>query len=192
MALLINETKVFYHIPRTGGNYVRSVIRAIGVNTREVHHPHSNIVDNIQLSGLESFTVIRHPMDWYKSWYRYREMRNWPDNHKVGMHKPGDSFVDFVNKMLMAYPSGYFTSKVFANVPFVSHVLRTDQLTDQLRILIESWGYSWPDHIPKENSSNKNISTWLPNELEKKLIGLEKRVINYIADLPSRKTSDKK
>lgn len=58
MALKIGNKALFYHIPKTAGNWVRSIIEKEGIYTEEIGHKHSNYdrVDlnkDVQLSGRE-------------------------------------------------------------------------------------------------------------------------------------------
>jgi hypothetical protein len=56
MALKIEDKAVFYHIPKTAGNWVRSVIDKERMRTEEIGHKHSNydrvdINKSVQMSG---------------------------------------------------------------------------------------------------------------------------------------------
>ena len=178
MALKFDDNKIFYHIPKTGGNYVRKVI-GTGL---EVGHNHATPLDHPELVSLQSFTVVRNPMDWYRSYYRYRIKKGWKKNHFIDKHTQASSFAEFIEKMLTAYPCGYVTSQYLTRVPFVDHVLRTETLTDDLKKLFKIWEIPFND-VPPTNVTSKDIDTSLPPQLEARLLNSERRIINYLKNI---------
>lgn len=62
---------VFFHLPRTGGTWVREAIRLQGHKTFEIGDPHGWHSATIPLPrNTYSFTMLRDPFDWLVSWYR--------------------------------------------------------------------------------------------------------------------------
>lgn len=90
MALLIENKCLFFHIPKTGGNSLRSYL---AVNTtfqlKEISHKHATpdffygqrsamrIKHIRNLLGQETIklVLIRNPFEWYESWYKYQISR---------------------------------------------------------------------------------------------------------------------
>jgi hypothetical protein len=71
---LIDGTR-FYHIPRTGGTWIQSVLRQLDV----IEHGHKRWKKHITPVEYKpnAFCVARDPDDWIGSWYRYQCRRGW-------------------------------------------------------------------------------------------------------------------
>ena len=77
MALLIEDKLLFIRIPKTGGVWIKSVIKMLGLKTREVGHAHwhasvSTEIYNLMCGGMPAFTIVRHPLTWYQSYWAYK------------------------------------------------------------------------------------------------------------------------
>lgn len=93
MALILKGGAIFLHIPKTGGNWVTSVLGQCGLVEGLLGHKHANAsrllspfsargnplsaalrVGRIQ-AALQSrpfmFCFVRHPLAWYESWFKY-------------------------------------------------------------------------------------------------------------------------
>jgi hypothetical protein len=107
MALLLKNGAVFLHIPKTGGTWVRHVLKELDMIKGRMGHSHSDyerafwhdklhhdvkvvryIVGRaIRYSraqvkmepGCFKFCFVREPLSWYESWWRYMQSTNWPD-----------------------------------------------------------------------------------------------------------------
>jgi hypothetical protein len=68
---LVADSFVFFHCPRTGGNWVREVVRRMGFECSELGGVHS-WPDQVssEIGERYSFTLHREPLDWLRSWYR--------------------------------------------------------------------------------------------------------------------------
>jgi hypothetical protein len=74
--MLVTDSFVFVHIPKTGGSFVDSVIRDhLPVIEHDVgkHTPYGDLP--ARWHHLPGFYVVRNPWDWYVSWYHYRGQR---------------------------------------------------------------------------------------------------------------------
>lgn len=176
------DNKVFYHIPKTGGNYTRRVIGKT-VKAFEVGHSHSGPLDNPELFGLESFTNVRHPLEWYRSYYRHRESGQWPRNHDAGHHCRGDTFEEYIERMIWAYPQGYVTCRYMTTIPHVTHIIKTHNLTFNLKNLFISWGYEFPDYLSPVGATPRNIDTSLSKSVEDKILDIEHEIISYLNEI---------
>ena len=91
MALLLKGGGVFLHVPKTGGNWVTTVLKEAGLVQRDFgYHKHLDWHRTAECSGLQpfwkrflpscfwsdmraayTFCFVRHPLSWYESWWRY-------------------------------------------------------------------------------------------------------------------------
>jgi hypothetical protein len=101
MALLLKGGGVFLHVPRTGGNWVTTVLKEAGLVQRDIgYHKHLDWHRTADCRQLQSFGTrllprcfwrafgadftfcfVRHPLSWYESWWRYMSQSkvNWKD-----------------------------------------------------------------------------------------------------------------
>ncbi len=183
MALKFDDY-LFYHIPKTGGGYVRQVLYVVAKEFKEIGHTHNTPLEIENYEKIPSFTIVRHPLAWYKSYYRYRVKKNWRKGHFIDKHVKADNFEDFMKNMLYAYPCGYVTSRYLSVVPFISNILRTETLTEDLRQLLAKWGYkfpltkTWPER--KEKIGDRKINTSISPETMSKLLKAESRIISHL------------
>jgi hypothetical protein len=103
MALLLKNGSIFLHIPKTGGNWVRHILKKSNLIHSEIGHKHadmtrtiytsfcskpSSLIDSIRRkpilpkfpdNSVFLFTFVRHPISWYESWFRYQSQatKNW-------------------------------------------------------------------------------------------------------------------
>jgi len=103
--------------------------------------------------------------------------KGWYANHYIDKHCFSDTFEGFVENILRIYPFGFVTTLYLSVIPFVDHVLRTENLTQGLRRLFHQWGYKFPEEITPTNVTSKSIDTSLSLELRKKLLRTESRII---------------
>lgn len=120
MALhLVKANALFLHIPKTGGSWVEDVLTHLGIETQGVRtlpgatlrHP---LVCQIEQRFDFSFAFVRHPVTWYKSWWKYQTPQWLP--HEPGNWHPQrvldrcghDDFAQFIRQVLEREP-GYLT-----------------------------------------------------------------------------------
>jgi hypothetical protein len=173
MALNFNGNYKFFHVPKTGGNYVRAVILNTDGVCAEGKHPHAgplafggrNVFDH-------SFCCVRDPYTWYQSFYRYRVQNGWKTDHPLDINCRGENFEEFIANVLKIWngnPNGFVTALYLKFIPFVKYVLRMENLTTELQQLWHKWDLHWPENVPIQNTTSKKISTRLPQELAHKL-----------------------
>lgn len=123
MSDVLPNNVFFLHIPKTGGNWVRRVIERSGVKKIQTNKISKHATYDL-LSGVHGrpepsrgplikyFCVVRHPILWYQSWYRYqhdRSWRNWGEEGNllhwhcltgINMKKQNDfnEFMTFINQ----------------------------------------------------------------------------------------------
>lgn len=118
------NTGLFVHIPRTGGQWIEEVFRhyrlkrekevALVPGVRMQHAASWQVTEPFDYS----FTIVRQPMSWYESWWRYQsQKKHWREYGFKGWHpqmplnlagKTGQSFQAFLEKCERHAP-GYVT-----------------------------------------------------------------------------------
>lgn len=100
MALVLKGGAIFLHIPKTGGNWVTTVLKECGLVKGSIGHKHADI-DRVLFPSENSghkllkylikrkllyprdkpfmFCFVRHPVKWYESWFKYMSQpsRQW-------------------------------------------------------------------------------------------------------------------
>lgn len=159
---------------------MRAVFKEIGIKTSETGHNHCTPLEVINHNIYLSFTIIRHPLGWYESYYRYRMSTGWRKDHFIDQHCTSGTFEEFVNGMLRAYPCGFVTARYLSVIPFVNYFLKTEKLEESLSSLFAEWGYKFPNHIPPANVTPKSIDTSISPELKERLLRAEGRIIRHL------------
>lgn len=176
-------TDYFFHIPRTGGNYTIRIINTLrrgGVPIFKKHrgHAHASPINMAAGTGgiQRSFTIVRPPLDWYKSFYRFRIVKhyvgkNMAPGHPLDKHiwagryrEDGHiyDFEHFVSAVQAEYPDGYVASLYKRFVGHVDMVLSTDNVSRELADLMVYWGYDRPDMIKgKKNNTTDIEGNWV-------------------------------
>jgi len=105
-AKIKNYNVTFVHVPKTGGCWAEIAMRNAGLGLKRLGHEHGNLDwllhEEITLDGLvpfrlakkwvrarhrlkfpvvpaKRFCVVRHPLKWYESFWRYKMDLNWED-----------------------------------------------------------------------------------------------------------------
>jgi len=76
--MIITRHFVFVHMPKTGGSFVRSILRqhapaSWGMAEFHDHRPASEVPE--ESAHLPRFGVIRNPFPWYVSWVSYHKVQ---------------------------------------------------------------------------------------------------------------------
>ena len=112
MAVILPHS-VFFHFPKTGGYFVRKVIQASGVPYRD-DDPRDlsfHAIDpgklKMDVDGRAKFLIMRHPMEWYTSYWNHRIQRGWEGELHVGWNaidiyqaKGANDFPGFLEQVL--------------------------------------------------------------------------------------------
>ncbi len=67
---LVGKRFAFFHMPRTGGTWVRHALRIADPSANEIGAPHCMPGDVLETPGKVRFTVFREPLAWLASWQR--------------------------------------------------------------------------------------------------------------------------
>lgn len=111
--------RVFLHVPKTGGTFVRQAIVALDLPVCltgppwDGHQDYAAACEQFGVEGVEYFTVVRHPVAWYRSFWRERMRSGWGGNWPIG-HPPfvADRFDEFVRNVCRDCPG--FLSELYA------------------------------------------------------------------------------
>jgi len=106
MATLLKGGALFLHIPKTGGSWVRHILRRQGLVKMEWPHPHPDFdrVINLpryyplyfvkqslkhrslrlhhEVKQSYKFCFVRHPHSWYESYWRFMRGLDWKHFHE--------------------------------------------------------------------------------------------------------------
>jgi len=141
---------IVYHIPKTGGTWVKKAMKAAGLRyrpTRNVSKSHPwnlkkahatpDIVVPRAREGRFAFTFVRRPAGWYRSYWCFRMRKGARRDEKFpadGLWS--DSFDQFVSNVLDTFPGGFVTalyqSYVGESGQDLDFVGRQERLADDL------------------------------------------------------------
>jgi hypothetical protein len=125
MPLVIpDHRRVFLHVPKTGGTWVREVFNRIGVYTEERGHQHDNYEQSKELRRrFLRFTVLRNPWDWYASYWAHRCKEQWTPIWLIIDNACWSySFPNFLS-MVTTYHPGFLTKLYDSYAPELDELL---------------------------------------------------------------------
>jgi len=139
MPTFITPRMVFIHVPKTGGTWLTHAVSAAGVAVAAPDpeggrsyspHGHADLRDT-GVTGRVSVAFVRHPLDWWRSYWGHRMRAGWVEDNPVDA-AAHDDFNEFVLRMLDRH-AGHFTELVRRFVglpePEVDFVGRYERLT---------------------------------------------------------------
>ena len=215
MTLVLKGDVLFLHIPKTGGSWVREVLAGQGLVIGRIGHKHADfshvrvprpfrspanwLGDQIRLVRLLSdrpriFCVVRHPLAWYESWFRYQSDRGWKDwgtpGHLRRWHVCAelngiahDDFAGFMRAVNRSHPG--FVSAMYARYAGQSgaRVLHQERLAGELAALLAEWGLA-ADPAAIEAAAPVNVSAahpvaWDPETLSETVLNERAGLIRY-------------
>ena len=135
MASILKNNVVFLHIPKTGGTWVKKVLEDEGLLVADYSHEHStydyfaaatrllrkrNYFYRLQkrrflVDDPKFFCVVRNPLTWYESWYKFQIARNFEKWGSVG--DPGKWHVMSALNDLVTDDFNQFMENVNTRVP---------------------------------------------------------------------------
>lgn len=77
MGAVLKNGNIFLHIPKTGGNWVISILqeRKLIFDILKSKHMQMKHIGLKRQNFI--FAFVRHPVTWYESWYRYQMANDW-------------------------------------------------------------------------------------------------------------------
>lgn len=189
MAARIDHS-MFFHIPRTGGNWVMESLKHACPKYKklEVYQGEQVLFDGIHTpptkmdtEGYKTFTFVRHPLTWYQSIYKfYSQDTNWiiEEDHPLRASFSYD-FGRFIDKMLEIAP-GYYSDivKEFEQVDFVGRLEEQPfALADALDFCGEEYDFDkfWHEHV---NTSVAKRPVEYTKAQEEALLTIESYVVD--------------
>lgn len=117
MSLILKDGSIFLHVPKTGGNWVTTVLDKCGLIDKSIgEHKHIDMamvvsIVNNRKSSMASrikqkidfsikkpymFCFVRNPITWYESWFNYmsqpdRDWCNWGDEKSMDSWHPNST-----------------------------------------------------------------------------------------------------
>lgn len=171
MALVLPHS-VFFHIPKTGGSWVRTVIKELKIPTREIgegrtetHRSHCfpSQVDKAELKNRFVFTFVRDPLTWYQSRWAYSMETGWNPEDMFDLRCASNDFLTFIQNCISHYPKCGFVSRTYAFYtaspahPF-DFIGRQENLTEDLITALHMAGEEFDEEIvrsvPRVNQTN--------------------------------------
>jgi hypothetical protein len=179
VALILANDILYLHIPKTGGNWMTKILSEQNLVRGRLGSKHAtwDAICEQRHYGLRReidrfrwalgpsrsgriavrprvVCVVRHPLAWYESWFRYSVGRNWPAFGEQGnlqdwhvnsdmAQAASEDFNEFVRKV-NAHRPGY-VSQLFARYTYNSgaHVLKNESLADDLIDFLTDAGVSF-------------------------------------------------
>ena len=150
--LKVNDKNLYVHYPKTGGTFVREILKRYCKNQRiESNWYHSShlILENVDIKDFEfTFATVRNPVEWYQSAWKFLN-----DFLKRGKFREdewnplmpledcyNDDFNKFIENCLNQYPSYYSNSlKLYLgeNYNAIDFVLKTETLSFDICKVLE-------------------------------------------------------
>jgi hypothetical protein len=188
------EHSTFYHLPRTGGTWVRNVLFSGAVvgqveplikhfRNRDAFLTRKHIPPTVVKPKNFSFAFVRHPLDWYQSIWKYRtRFGEWEakNNCKLTEKCGRNDFREFIDAVIKNYPEGYYTKIVeeFAMVDFMG---RQESLADDLIKALTMAGEKFDEEVIrnyKRAHVSRNIEVSYTPKQKEKLLKIERKVID--------------
>ncbi len=113
MPTLVTPRAFLLHVPKTGGSWATEAVAAAGA---DVHFPdtfpphwHADLADGAAFRDRFTIAFVRHPLDWWRSYWGYRMRDGWTD---LGIDDlAADDFNDYIARVLERAPG--FASAMF-------------------------------------------------------------------------------
>lgn len=152
---LLTKNAAFMHIPKTGGSWVTKALENAGLNPKRIvsRYPHeatSNVEGSIHciptwdeefLSKEHKFCFVRHPINWYTSFWAFRMHREfWVMDEPFQANTMAGSFHEFLDNVLKRYPYGYLTYMFGMYTYVATRVGKTENLRNNLVELLDLAG----------------------------------------------------
>jgi hypothetical protein len=145
MPMVITPKVRFLHVPKTGGTWVVGALQASGVELSIVRRPamsrvtlvedHIGLDESPDLADRFTIAFVRHPLTWWPSFWVYRRMTGWADDHPIDSCTQSDDFNEFIENVITNLP-GDLSRRFEAYVGTLSHPIsfigRYEQLRDDL------------------------------------------------------------
>lgn len=120
--MVISPRSVFFHIPKTGGSWVTKVLKEMGICEVD-YRPHFRHILNLQaehvtyrdidknrIKGKFSYAFVRDPVEWYRSFWKFRTAGGWDMRFILDRECKNVDFNKFVENVARVFPEGFVSS----------------------------------------------------------------------------------
>ena len=166
---------VFFHIPKTGGVWVRQAVSKSGVKYIQYQPAVTNAPLGLEKwhigpdifkqhgkdTSLFSFTFVRHPLTWYQSYFAYRMKNGWRTDFILDNTYQSDDFNDLVSVHLDEFPDGFVSRmyKMFLgeNIDKIDYIGRQENLSNDVITAMDMAGETYDKEVfktfPEQNTA---------------------------------------
>jgi hypothetical protein len=136
---------VFFHIPKTGGTWVRSALARAGIPLNEVYGELKEDMiagnqifharpDELRRQGFFSFAFVRHPLGVYQSYWCYKMLKGPQDFNAFDREHFRENFSEFVEGIVkrVSWVSNGFRWYVGGTADKVDFIGKQECLADDL------------------------------------------------------------
>lgn len=202
MAIMLKNGSIFLHIPKTGGKWVISVLKELDLIAYNFSHNHADMEKTVnfqrhfpwhfirqtikhgyylpKVTKAFKFCFVRHPLQYYESYYKFAIQLGWPEgpypmgkmpgkndwhpNSPLYMPKPKD-FNEFVENVLKKHP-GYVTELYSSyTTPFINFIGKNENLVNDLIEVLRIMKIDFDENIVR-NHKKENVSKLPPKPME--------------------------
>lgn len=153
---------VFYHIPKTGGMWVRRAIATAGIPATEwwKASEYHETFRSAPAHGKFTFTFVRNPQTWYPSFWSHRMRRGWRMEDVLDPYMSLD--FDIFMKNVLKYLPGQLTKRyeryIGPEPGSLDFVGRQETLAEDLIRALRMAGEEFDEdkilNTPRENAGN--------------------------------------
>ena len=159
MALPLKTGWLFVHLPKTGGSWLRHVLRDAGFVADDDEEVDPGVVAwpvpasassgmrrchatarSIGHDPARSFCFVRHPLAWYRSLWAHGARDGWEPKEFVLDQYGCDDFLEFMDRCLRAFPTGFVSLLYRIYTEGAGFVGRYERLGDDLPAALEVAG----------------------------------------------------
>lgn len=142
---------------KTGGTWVRAALTNAGVLWDDVGDQHANYIESVHLIQGDVFTIVRHPFDWYKSFWAFRRYKGWGGNLPIGhggcIQRSLDHFILACVKDYPKFLTDYFATFAIDTVMVMRNDTLAQNLCDVLAAIDEPFDKDKLLATPRQNEA---------------------------------------
>lgn len=159
MPLVLTRSKsVFLHIPKTGGTWVRYVLRKALVPWTDYGYQHATYEESSEVFPLmDRFCIVRNPLAWYQSFWAAREIEGWHGDWLIEHGCIDPDFNRFVYKVCLRRP-GFLTDLYEQYTTPETYILRTETLATDLADFLSTHNEQYLPEALNEQPLNRSAT----------------------------------
>lgn len=104
---------VFLHCPKTGGTFIRELVKRLDITSISRQPIHGDLELARQRYGkqVQAFTILRHPAEWLRSYWADRMKGSWAGELPIAHECADLNFNGFASKVVTKFPG--FVTELF-------------------------------------------------------------------------------